>query len=161
MEAYDGSGAKFGNKPSLAPGQQVHVLAAGFQSSEPVSLTLHSTPRSLGTAVASSAGVLTYTLAIPADLPEGAHLLRMAGSDLTTDFTFVVRRPATPAVPGAGGTTGSLPLTGINTVPLLLLGATLVATGVLLLRTGSFKTAGIASGRIPTLRPARRGKHAR
>jgi hypothetical protein len=103
----DVSGKPLPSDPSLKPGSRIVATIGGYAADETVSVTLHSTPRSLGTIKANANGVVTYAFAVPADLPSGAHTLVLAGATHTVTFAF--------SVPAA---TPSLPFTGVDVVPL-------------------------------------------
>lgn len=61
------------------PGQEMELVATGFQPGETVAFYLHSEPVLLGTAVADADGVARLTVAVPADVPAGAHTVYATG----------------------------------------------------------------------------------
>ena len=65
---------------SVAPGADLTVSGDGFEPGETVALELHSTPVSLGTAVADADGALSVTVTIPADAELGAHVVAASGA---------------------------------------------------------------------------------
>jgi hypothetical protein len=146
--AVDATGAPLGPEPTLSPGQLVTVKATGFNADETVMATVFSTPRELGSSVASSSGIVSYLFAVPVDLEAGNHTLQLKGSGLTSAFAFRMGSQAqTFATTAAGsGTVGSangpvatpanrgqLPRTGLDIAPLLLAGLLLVWAGLLVL----------------------------
>ena len=59
----------------ISAGQPILIEASGFAPGKAVRVELHSTPTVLGTALASSAGVVTLSSVVPAGFPAGAHSL--------------------------------------------------------------------------------------
>ncbi len=121
-------------------GQGVTVTASGFGPGEQAEVTVHSTPRLLGTAAASTSGVVSYRFVVPTDLPSGSHTLVLRGSTRTSLFAFrlagseqvVQASPAPP--PAAAKASGStLPFTGSNTTRLLLIALLLAWAGTMLM----------------------------
>ena len=87
-------------------GQVLTVNGFGFQPGEPVTATLFSTPRSLGTATADAGGTVTYVFTAEADDGFGAHSVSLTGPlSGTVAVSFVLesgatcRRPAAPSPP--------------------------------------------------------------
>ncbi len=66
-------------KAATAPGQQMELVAEGFQPGETVAFYLHSEPVFLGTAVADANGVARLMSTVPADVPTGAHTVFATG----------------------------------------------------------------------------------
>jgi hypothetical protein len=66
-------------KAATAPGQQMELVADGFEPGETVAFYLHSDPVFLGTAVAGADGIARLLADIPADVPAGAHTVIATG----------------------------------------------------------------------------------
>ncbi|WP_282948285.1 Ig-like domain-containing protein [Cellulomonas endometrii] len=66
-------------KAATAPGQQMELVAEGFQPGETVAFYLHSDPVFLGTAVADANGIARLLADIPANVPAGAHTVMATG----------------------------------------------------------------------------------
>jgi hypothetical protein len=66
-------------KSATAPGQQMELVAEGFEPGETVAFYLHSDPVYLGTAVADANGVARLMAWVPADVPVGAHTVIATG----------------------------------------------------------------------------------
>lgn len=86
-------------KAATAPGQQMELVAEGFQPGETVAFYLHSDPVLLGTAVAGADGVARLLADIPADVPAGAHTVIATGGTSGRWATL----PVELAVPVAAG----------------------------------------------------------
>lgn len=125
----------------LSPGGAITVSGTGFEPGA-VTVEIHSTPQSLGTATASGAGTFTLRAVIPAIVDAGAHDVVVFANGVEIARTAVTVAAAAAAdaggtgSAGAGtaagsGTQGGLAATG-SEVPTLLLG-----TAVLLLLTGA------------------------
>lgn len=84
-------------KAATAPGQQMQLVAEGFQPGETVAFYLHSDPVFLGTAVAGADGVARLLADIPADVPAGEHTVIATGGTSGRWATL----PVELAVPGA------------------------------------------------------------
>jgi hypothetical protein len=132
-------------KAATAPGQQMELVAEGFQPGETVAFYLHSDPVFLGTAVADANGVARLMATVPGDVPTGAHTVYATGGTTgrwaTLGVQLAVPAPAavtpvsapvaaapaavTPAATGAG----ELAVTGSEGGALGLAAAFLVAVG--------------------------------
>jgi len=132
-------------KAATAPGQQMELVAEGFQPGETVAFYLHSDPVFLGTAVADANGVARLMATVPGDVPTGAHTVYATGgttgrwatlavqlavpapTEVTPVSAPVAAAPAavTPAATGAG----ELAVTGSEGGALGLAAAFLVAVG--------------------------------
>jgi len=114
-------------------GESVTLAVQGLAAGEGVGVTLHSTPQTLSPATASSAGVITYSFTVPADLEAGTHSVVFLGatSGMTTTWTFSL------VVPDVEGTTttnsGSLPFTGANAGREVVLAVAALWSGLILL----------------------------
>jgi hypothetical protein len=94
-------------------GQVLTVHGFGFQPGEPVTATLFSTPRSLGTATADAAGTVTYVFRVEAEDGLGTHSVSLTGPlSGTVAVSFVVQSgsdlPDTGVGVGAAATTAAL-----------------------------------------------------
>lgn len=97
-------------KAATAPGQQMELVADGFEPGETVAFYLHSDPVFLGTAVAGADGVARLLADIPADVPAGAHTVIATGGTSGRWATLAVElavpadaAPAAAATPAAAG----------------------------------------------------------
>ena len=105
-------------------GQVLTVTGFGFQPGEPVTATLFSTPRSLGTATADAAGTVTYVFTVEAEDRLGAHSVSLTGPlSGTVAVSFVVESGS--ELPHTGGVVSAT--AAMATVMLI------VGTGLLLL----------------------------
>jgi len=66
-------------KSATSAGQQMELVAEGFEPGEVVAFYLHSDPVFLGTAVADANGVARLLASIPADVPTGSHTVLATG----------------------------------------------------------------------------------
>ena len=67
--------------PSMTAGGEINVTVGGFTAGDMVRLVVASDPQVLGTAVASAAGSVTLSGAIPLDLSVGEHTLAVIDGD--------------------------------------------------------------------------------
>ena len=65
---------------NAAPGRKVVKVLTGFQPKEVVTVTLHSTPQTVGTFTADDNGTVTVEFTVPAGTPTGEHTLVYEGS---------------------------------------------------------------------------------
>lgn len=111
---------------TVAPGGSITVTISGTCANETFTVTLHSTPVTLGTITTNASGAGSGTFTIPANTPAGTHTITV--SDVSGNSGS-----ATLVVTGAAGTSTNLPLTGTNdAIPLGVIGAAAVGTGGLL-----------------------------
>lgn len=119
-------------KAATAPGQQMELVAEGFNPGETVAFYLHSDPVFLGTAVAGADGVARLLADIPAGAPAGAHTVIATGGTSGRWATLAVElaTPAgTPAATPAAAADPELAATGAQS-GLVLAGAwVLLLTG--------------------------------
>ena len=115
----------------FTPGERVTVTVSGLNPGQEITGEFHSTPVSLGTFAANSAGVAAFSAVIPADTTVGAHSIVISSIGLqpiTLAVTVATAVTSTSA-------TGTLAVTGVDLASaglaalLLLLGG-----GVLLAR---------------------------
>ncbi|MFT4211836.1 MAG: lamin tail domain-containing protein [Microbacterium sp.] len=127
---------------TVHPGDQITVTASGLTAGEEYTLTLHSDPVILGTAVAASDGTLTLTGLVPMSTTIGSHTITIALSSnpsaTLTSLALEVTAAATDTAAAVTTTSsGSLASTGgadwrpwgVGAGILALLGAGLVLTG--------------------------------
>lgn len=108
----------------VAAGSVVRVSGGGFAPGAAVTVTLQPNVTTLGTFQASPSGLFAGSVEIPAATAPGTHTIDATGpgaegGDLVLSKTITVL--------GAGST--SLPLTGADSVALLLIGGTAIAAG--------------------------------
>ncbi|WP_051389449.1 LamG-like jellyroll fold domain-containing protein [Arthrobacter sp. 35W] len=106
---------------TAAPGQTITVSGSGFGPGSTVVFTLHSTPVELGTAVADAQGNVTLTVALPADVAAGEHLIVLTGVDasgapveVSIPLTVSASGAVDPAGTQAPADSESLSSTGFN-----------------------------------------------
>ncbi|OKI73881.1 hypothetical protein A6A27_19235 [Micromonospora sp. CB01531] len=87
LEVTDADGNKLGVNPTLSPGQKVTVVARGFAGNETVAITLNDGEP---TSVTAADGTARYELTVPADAPDGAARLILAGAAHRVVFDFTV-----------------------------------------------------------------------
>ena len=131
VAATDASGNPLGENPTLTPGQDLNVTVTGYKAGDDVSVTLHSTPRDLGTTFADKYGAVHYTFKVPTNLPSGQHSLVFQGSKLTAAFAFTIGAQVLGTKTTTSGS--SLAYTGASIVPQLMLGITMLVVGTALL----------------------------
>lgn len=66
---------------AVAPGGSLTVAGSGFKPGSSVAVDLFSTPRVLATVSANSAGAVSATVTIPADIEPGTHEIQLQGVD--------------------------------------------------------------------------------
>ena len=98
-------------KAATAPGQQMDLVAEGFEPGETVAFYLHSDPVLLGTAVAGADGVARLTATVPADVPAGAHTVIATGgtSGRWASLPVELAVPVDAAAPAAAAAAPAAP----------------------------------------------------
>lgn len=116
------------------------ISANGLKVGSEYTLTMHSTPVVLYTGIIDPTGAFTWTVALPANTPIGAHRLVLSGtapdgSAMTAEAWFTLLANGTI---GAISYTGPLTLanTGAEFTPALVAGSSFLAIGVLLTAFG-------------------------
>jgi hypothetical protein len=111
---------------SASPGRKVVKVLTGFQPGEVVTVTLHSTPQTLGIFTADENGTVTIEFTLPAGTPTGGHTLVYEG-DMGTYFqeSFTV----TAAAATSNASSSSLAYTGADIALPLGLGVGALALG--------------------------------
>jgi LPXTG-motif cell wall-anchored protein len=113
---------------AIANGSTTTVSGSGWLAGSTVSLTIASTPQSLGTATVADDGTFSREVTIPCVEP-GDHTITASG----TAANGGARSTATTiSVTGACDATGSLPRTGSDSGSLLTLVAVLLIAGAVL-----------------------------
>lgn len=121
------------NVPAGQSSQMRIATPPVFIPGEAVSLTVLSTPQSLGTLVAGSSGAVQATVTVPANLEPGAHRLELVGQVSNQLVTI----PFTVSGSRAARSSSGLPATGSDsTVPLVASGSAMVLVGSLIVATG-------------------------
>ncbi|WP_431835709.1 hypothetical protein [Cellulomonas sp. Y8] len=90
-------------KSATSVGQEMELVAEGFEPGEVVAFYLHSDPVFLGTAVADANGVARLMAFIPADVPVGSHTVMATGgtSGRWAALPVTLAVPSDSAVPVA------------------------------------------------------------
>ncbi|MGC7102919.1 hypothetical protein ACPZ19_50360 [Amycolatopsis lurida] len=124
-------------RTELTAGETVEVQGSGFTAGEDIAVVLHSDPVTLPPVKADANGAFTYTAALPAQLPEGAHRLVFTGAQSTVESAaeLTVRAAAPPivvtteaSVPVAqedGGGKGWIPI-AVTAAVLLIVAGTVI-----------------------------------
>jgi hypothetical protein len=114
---------------TLRPGDELEVVADGFDPDEPVTVTLASPPTKLATLTADQNGSVSYSFVVPEDIESGGHTLTLLGSDSSTEhvFSFTVENTTNTS---AGGV---LAQTGIEVGAMVGLGVLLLVAGAVFL----------------------------
>ncbi len=126
------------SEPSVAPGGSITVTDTGWKAGSTETLTLHSTPVTLGTTTAKDDGSISKTVTIPVDTTLGTHTISVSGTDpsgkaATHSVTIEVSETegSTVTTVGSSGTGSDLPFTGSSsTLPTLGLGFVLIGSGI-------------------------------
>ena len=119
---------------TTAPGRKVVKVLTGFQPFEVVTVTLHSTPQTVGTFTADASGTVTVSFTVPEGTPAGEHTLVYEGS-MGTYFQESLTVSATTTGATQSATTdvetesASLAYTGADIALPLGLGAGALALG--------------------------------
>ncbi|PZG12619.1 hypothetical protein C1I95_25385 [Micromonospora craterilacus] len=148
LTVTDENGVELGPNPTLKRGQQVNLVARGFDGNETVSTRLDDEPQE---PVSAENGVVRATMVVADDASAGAHRLVLTGAQHEVTFDFVVAEAADPDDNGDGddngggkGGGGKLPTTGTNLV-------TMIGAGLILLSGGAGVL--VATRRRPQLVP--------
>jgi LPXTG-motif cell wall-anchored protein len=108
-------------------GTTVTFTAAGFDPFENAFVTIFSTPQFGGWFQADASGVVSGTVTLPAGLAAGTHTLQVTGE--TSGWTAVVEFSLAAAAPGVPTPT-QLPLTGTDSLSVLMLAGGLLGLGL-------------------------------
>ncbi|WP_208006796.1 hypothetical protein [Aeromicrobium phragmitis] len=110
---------------SAAPGGQLHLAAGGFEPGERVTVTIHSTPRTLAVLVADEHGAVEGTVRVPSDIAAGAHTITLTGQRSGVEVSTPLMVEHRAALPIIGSTDGLW--VHLLALVLLLLGAAMIA----------------------------------
>lgn len=111
---------------TVAPGGKITVTISGTCANETFTVTLHSTPVTLGTVTTNSAGSGSGTFTIPSNTSAGTHTITVSDVSGNSGSATVVVTGATGA---ANPTSTKLPVTGSDAGLLSGIGAAAVCTG--------------------------------
>jgi hypothetical protein len=109
-------------KTTVPAGGQITIGGGGFVPGHVVTLTLHSAPVDLGTAVADAHGVVSATVTMPGDLKPGVHHItifdkltgRLLGVPVTVAGTTTTPPGSTAPNPTSNTGNGAIPRTSTN-----------------------------------------------
>ncbi len=115
---------------SVTNGGSTTVSGQGWMPGSTVTLAIHSTTQSLGTATAGSDGSFTADVALPC-LDAGSHTITATGTG--ADGSSKTASTSVTLSGGCDPATGTLPHTGSDSTPMLTLVAGLLLVGAVLL----------------------------
>ncbi|MFI5912145.1 fibronectin type III domain-containing protein [Dactylosporangium sp. NPDC051541] len=118
---------------TAAPAQRITVIGTGFAPYSTASIVVYSSPVTLGTTVTDGAGSFSQAVTLPAALTAGQHQVIASGVD-PNGAPRAMKLAVTVRGPAAGG---SLPVTGTNTLMLLLIGVAATTGGGTLVLAGT------------------------
>jgi 5'-nucleotidase len=118
------------NTSTTTPGGSLIVTGNGFVDNEGITLTLHSTPVTLGTTTASATGSFSTTVTIPSNTDPGTHQIVATGTTGDSASTTII---VAGAVVGTAATSPPLAFTGADIAAVSTVGAIALALGGLLL----------------------------
>ncbi len=130
VTASDSEANALGADPTLAAGARITLQLSYFVPDSAYSLTLHSTPVTLGSVTTDADGAATFQLTVPSGLAAGAHTIVVsdAAGSAVLSYTFTIA--AAPGAPASAGSPGTLANTGTHVSGLIVLGALLVLLGL-------------------------------
>lgn len=108
-----GAGSLTLSTSSSPPGGPVTATGSGFAAGTTVTLTIASTPQTIGTTVANSGGGIQATVTIPSNIPAGGHTISATGLD-PAGATLVLSAPITVTGAAAAPSSSGLAFTGTN-----------------------------------------------
>jgi len=114
------------DKTTLVRGGGFSLSSGGWKPGQGVTVTFNSTPITLGTLTANSAGVLTGSFNVPTSVDTGSHTITLTGP--ATDGTS---RTLSAAVTVTASTGTTLARTGADLAGLVLIGLALIGSGIL------------------------------
>ncbi|GII25861.1 hypothetical protein Pme01_54580 [Planosporangium mesophilum] len=119
-----------GQITTATQGQEITFIGTGFAAHSTVTITMYSTPTSLGSVVTDASGAFSKAVTIPTNLATGTHTAVAQG--VAPDGTARAMALAiTVAAPSS-----ALPVTGVALTTLVLFAVALTAGGVVLVRLG-------------------------
>lgn len=113
---------------TVSPGGSVTVTISGTCANETFTVTLHSTPVTLGTITTNASGSGSGTFTIPSNTAAGTHTITVSDVSGNSGTATLVVTGATTATTTASG----LPTTGTDAAALGVIGAAAVGAGGLL-----------------------------
>ena len=119
------------SQSSASAGERVTLSGAGYGAASAVTLTLNSTPMSLGQATTDSSGAFSRTVTIPAAAEVGSHTITAAGVD-PAGVGYVLSAAFEVTAGAAAPASGTLPRTGAGTFAMVMVALLLVAAGAAL-----------------------------
>lgn len=111
---------------ALSAGSSVHVAGGGFAPGATVTITLHSTPVTLGTVTASATGTISADVVLPAGTVNGGHTLQAEGA-APGGGTNLLSEPIT--VSGGVASSAGLAFTGAEVGVISAIGIGALAAG--------------------------------
>jgi LPXTG-motif cell wall-anchored protein len=117
---------------TVVPGQTITATGAVTPGATSVTFTFFSVAQTLTTATPDADGNVSASLTIPTDAAVGDHTITATdstGLEVSTSVTVVAAEGAGAGGQEAAGAAGALPRTGDDSLPLLPVGAVLVALG--------------------------------
>ncbi|MER7282877.1 IPT/TIG domain-containing protein [Dactylosporangium sp. NPDC000244] len=121
-----------GTISTAVPGQDIVVIGTGFAAHSTATITLYSTPLTLGTVVTDGNGDFSKPVTVPASLAAGVHTLvaqgvAPSGNPRAMKLTVTV-------APRAAAPSGGLAVTGAPAGPMALAGLAMLLAGAVLVR---------------------------
>lgn len=116
---------------TFSPGDTFEVTGDGFQNGAAVTISIYSEPRLLSEVVAGTDGTIAAMVTIPSDSPIGDHTISAIGlSPSGNARVLALQITVSPS--------GSLPLTGFDTLRVMLVATGLLILGFVLIRSTVF-----------------------
>jgi hypothetical protein len=117
---------------SIEVGKRIVITGTGFAPYSTVTVTIYSAPTVLATVTADGSGAFSVPVTVPTDLPAGEHSFVALGTDANGAQHALKLALTVAAAPPAP--TGTLPVTGLALLHLVLTGLALVLAGAWLRR---------------------------
>lgn len=112
------------SSPTVQAGSAVTLGGGGFAPGATVTVTIESTPQTLGTTVARATGDFSATVTIPADVSAGQHTLKASGATSTGAVLVLSQRVTVATRPSS-----ELPATGSSIASVLLIASAALVVG--------------------------------
>lgn len=116
---------------TFSPGDTFEVTGDGFRDGAAITISLYSDPLLLSEVVAAADGTMVAEVTIPPDAPPGNHTISAIGLAPSGDARALAMQIQVSS-------SGALPMTGLDTVGVLLIGLGLVVLGFVLIRSTVF-----------------------
>jgi hypothetical protein len=103
------------SKTKAEPGDEVKIDGSGFEGDASLALSFHSTPVTLGSVTATTAGAFSTTITIPDTATNGAHEIHAVGTDAaggTRTIRYAVTIVNGAPVSSGGSSTGGIATSG-------------------------------------------------